>query len=371
MVVHWETRHSARGFPYRVPGRLRMPRIADHILDSIVYLYPTRGDAEAGESIGGCGFLMRWQDDTDLKREQVYIVTNWHVVYEDVNLWVRLNTSDGAIDTFDTEEKDWFRHPEGDDLAICPIELDETRYLYKCVPNSMCLSKSIVDIFNIGPGDDAYSVGRFINHEGKQKNLPTTRFGCIAQMPWEKINQLRKNEPAFDQESFLLEMRSIGGYSGAPIYMEFPTWAPTRPGQKVSMPPDRSISHGPWLLGINWGYLVGEPLAVYRRGDKPSDPDEDTRYYAASNSGLMAAVPAWKLTEFLNDPRVARLREAAINMKKKSGPPRAISTSVHRPPDDSGQRNGSESDDANPNHLEDFRRLVDVAARKRPQGDQT
>ena len=30
----------------------------------------------------------------------------------------------------------------------------------------------------------------------------------------------------------------------------------------------------------------------------------------------------------------------------------------------------SESD-ANPNHLEDFKRLVDVAARKRPQGDQT
>ena len=25
----------------------------------------------------------------------------------------------------------------------------------------------------------------------------------------------------------------------------------------------------------------------------------------------------------------------------------------------------------NPNHLEDFTRLVDVAARKRPQGDQT
>ena len=31
----------------------------------------------------------------------------------------------------------------------------------------------------------------------------------------------------------------------------------------------------------------------------------------------------------------------------------------------------SSDDDANPSHLEDFTRLVDVAARKRPQGDQT
>ena len=55
---------------------------------------------------------------------------------------------------------------------------------------------------------------------------------------------------------------------------------------------------------------------------------------------------------------------AAEKDKKNSPEPEAI-----EPP--GGAQQAVSADDANPNHLKDFTRLVDVAARKRPQGDQT
>jgi hypothetical protein len=50
-------------------------------------------------------------------------------------------------------------------------------------------------------------------HEGRQKNSPTARFGNIAQMPNEPVIIKR-----FEQECFLVEARSIGGYSGSPVF---------------------------------------------------------------------------------------------------------------------------------------------------------
>jgi hypothetical protein len=60
---------------------------------------------------------------------------------------------------------------------------------------------------DIGIGDEAFVVGRFINHEGKQRNTPTARTGIISQMPIEPIH-IR----GIDQECFLIEARSFGGF---------------------------------------------------------------------------------------------------------------------------------------------------------------
>jgi hypothetical protein len=46
-------------------------------------------------------------------------------------------------------------------------------------------------------------VGRFINHEGKQRNLPALRYGNIAMMPLEPIIQ---QETGITQESFFVKI---------------------------------------------------------------------------------------------------------------------------------------------------------------------
>lgn len=52
-----------------------------------------------------------------------------------------------------------------------------------------------------------FFLGRFVTHDGKQRNLPTVRFGNLATMPWEPV----LTERGLRQESFLVEARSLSG----------------------------------------------------------------------------------------------------------------------------------------------------------------
>ena len=61
-------------------------------------------------------------------------------------------------------------------------------------------------------------VGRFVSHEGKQQNSPAVRFGNIAMMQKEKII----DERGVAQESFLVEIRSLPGYSGSAVLIYSP-----------------------------------------------------------------------------------------------------------------------------------------------------
>ena len=63
-----------------------------------------------------------------------------------------------------------------------------------------------------------FVVGQLVNSQGKVRNIPSTRFGNIAQMPYEPIEQDRVFGK-FQQESFLVEARSIIGFSGSPIFL--------------------------------------------------------------------------------------------------------------------------------------------------------
>jgi len=53
-------------------------------------------------------------------------------------------------------------------------------------------------------------VGRYINQELRQFDRPVARFGNLAMLP-EPIHQ---RERSFEQESFLVDMRSQAGFSG-------------------------------------------------------------------------------------------------------------------------------------------------------------
>jgi hypothetical protein len=240
-----------------------LPRIPDEYLDCVVYLYPSEAAAEDGKQAGGSGFLVGVP--TEGLRQNfwiLYAISNKHVIKNSTVL--RMNTSDGKKTVMPTVRSDWVTHPDGDDLAACAISFDPKDFKFNHVPRASFLTKEIVPKFNIGPGDDAFMVGRFINHEGRQSNLPTVRFGTIGQMPWETIMQ----NDGFEQESFLVEARSIGGYSGSPIFVFIPLFS-SRPGVENWDPPTVFTkgnritnfdygslrSHGPWLLGVDWGHL--------------------------------------------------------------------------------------------------------------------
>jgi hypothetical protein len=221
-------------------------------------------------------------------------------VIETGNTVIRLNTKDGKFDTFDFTENHWVKHPDKDDVAACPMPtLDMDLHIYKEIGPGVLLKKYEIDAFRIGPGDDVFVVGRFINTQVKIRNIPSVRFGNIAQMPIEPIEQDRVFGK-FQQESFLVEARSISGYSGSPVFLILLARSSRQePGFKLPTDVFR-------LLGIQWGYILDqEPVR-----DSSGRP-VDTGLQVHLNTGMMGVVPAWKLAELLKSDILMEHRKQA------------------------------------------------------------
>ena len=136
-------------------------------------------------------------------------------------------------------------------------------------------------------GADVHTVGRFVNHEGVQKNQPVVRFGNIAALPGDKIKQ----DGGHWQLSYLVEGHSMSGYSGSPVFVD------TRGGSPYDSVPTVSF------LGVVWGHLL-DVQPVRQRGEPPHGS------FVEGNSGMMGVVPAWMLRELLDAPVFLQAREA-------------------------------------------------------------
>ena len=282
----WMTRHSTRGHSYTVWEPL-CREFHDGALSQIVYLYQSVADAEKGARLGGSGFFITLPSMIIPGSGVLFAVTNAHVI-ETGNTVIRLNTKDGKFDTFDFSEQEWILHHNREDLAICGMpRLDPNLHQTAEIAPVTFLKRHEVEAFNIGPGDDVFVVGRFINAQGKLRNIPSVRFGNIAQMPIEPIEQTRIFGK-FQQESFLVEARSISGYSGSPVFLILhATQSRQRDGLRLHTDVFR-------LLGIQWGYIQDrEP--VRDSLDRPVDTGLNVKL----NTGMMGVVPAWKLDDLL------------------------------------------------------------------------
>ena len=238
-------------------------------------------------------------------RGLIYAVTNSHVIREGGSPVVRLNTKDGLTDVIPATDANWLDHVDGDDLAVCPIGLSQERHQYKYLLPSLFLTPELVNQESIGPGEDTFLVGRFITHEGRQRNLPSVRFGNIAMMPWEPITHPTRG---IKQESFLVESRSIGGYSGSPVFVWILPFS-HRPGAK-----GYSGGRGPWLLGVDWCHLAN-PERVLERDGKTEVPEG---WQVNSNTGMMGVIPAWRLAELLDRRElVAQRKEQDEELSKR------------------------------------------------------
>jgi hypothetical protein len=193
-----------------------MPRIFDEIVECVVYIYDSLSDAQAGVRQGGSGFAVGVHLERNKDWRETYIVTNHHVIQKARQPVIRMNRKDGRVDYLETEKGKWISHPAGDDIAALPIHVSHQDPLaLQTILPDIFLTDKLIEKEDVGIGDDTFMVGRFINHEGKQRNAPAVRFGNIAMMPIETI----KRDDGIEQESFLIEMRSIPGYSGSPVFL--------------------------------------------------------------------------------------------------------------------------------------------------------
>jgi hypothetical protein len=295
-----------------------VPRIDDRFLDCSVYLYPTKDDAARGIRIGGTGFSIAvdsivaktsWDSESN-KEFFYYAVSNRHVVQK--SPIVRLNTHDGKFDVIALQQDDWV-WTDTNDLAVAPITFNEAhKYLF--ISNHAFLTKGDVAKFDIGIGDEIFMVGRFISHDGRQRNSPSIRWGHVAMMSTEMVwHETNKNN---EQESFLVEVHSISGYSGSPVFVRPFNTAKLFAVPEVSNLEDgrrfKAKFAGPWLLGVDWGYI-------------------NTHDQTKNNTGISGVVPVWSLLDLLNTEKLQMQRKKEQDEKAAKAGGSTLTSEEHEP----------------------------------------
>ena len=199
----------------------------------------------------------------------------------------------------------------------------------------------------VGIGDMVYTVGLFKLMSGRNRNLPIVHTGNIAMLPGDErvpIHDWEKPKGRRWVEAYLVESQSLDGLSGSPVFAR-PTMELHFSDAKVAIAPHQKLL----LLGIwqaAWDAKPDEVLAsgVGRNVKVPV--------------GLGVVVPAPKLLELLEDPKLKQERKDKQEESLTEETATLERTTV-------GQRTTA----GNPTHLEDFNRLLGAAAKKPLQAD--
>ena len=329
-----------------------MPRWPDELTDCTIFLYETLVDAEKGESFGGSGFLVGVRWEANPKLSHIYAVTNYHVAMGGRASVIRLNTKKGKTACIETDPSEWF-HIHGHDLAVYRIDGSkhfraDSIFDYK-FPGfwEIELTDAVLQKFNLGIGDEVVSVGRFIDLSEVQRNEPLVRSGILASSQILPVPQSTDMQAQWSHEpSYVVEMRSRTGFSGSPVYIYIAPFFP----RMVRAEDRNSVSsgfHGPWLLGVQWGQL---PMAGPGAKDQPP-----------GSSAVLAVVPCSVLSKLLlEDKRVIEERREYEARWEKG--PHAVAESEGKAPPTKAE---------NPQHKEDFNRLLDAALTGPQSKDQT
>ena len=353
-----------------------MPYVPRPALGCSIFLYGSQADAERGANWGGSGLLVGVPSTVNPSRVHLYAATNDHVARSCPVIRLVKKCGDAYVlpGVFGS---DWYPHPDGDDIALRSLgAVPEDEYWY--VPDDLLLSRTDLSPAEfpdqISPGDDCVMVGRYINQEFRQFDRPVVRFGNLAMLP----ELVRQSLRSFDQESFLVDMRSQSGFSGSPVFLYYEEsgwrWLPPKPEEPPPLaesPPLREFPPLPaslpyedavreidavhkgnvegieeryaarvkelndyrealeqrvadrhvsgimgkkWLLGIEWGHLPVWDDVFDRSGQKTGRMRVST--------GVAGVVPAWKLSELLNnveDVTIARDKSEQELAKQSEG----------------------------------------------------
>lgn len=300
LAGHWEERDGHEVW------RPALPRIPDILAKTVFYIYENEDDAREGYTDSATGFLFGVPSDIFPNRYHVYAITNWHVVNQIKTPTLRINTLQGGFDVIRTEQDEWKPRESNCDLMYRSIELDDGKHDTWFFDSDYLMTKEFMFEQQIGAGDEVLMIGNFQTRGGKAKNLPTIRSGNIAQMPDEPM---KNPYTGYDEESFVVEMRSASGYSGSPVILSLLGSRRFYVKNEIHGARPRygtmEVQDDFKLLGIDWGHIATKEFLYDGDGNKL--PRSESVWI---NSAMAGVVPCWKLEEMI-------FSEEEIEMRKK------------------------------------------------------
>lgn len=304
---------------------------------------------------GGTGFLVSFPDGDFAF---TYLATARHVAkelekYEDTGFVLRVNAMAGESFPLPATQIPWRYHPDATvDLAVTNFSMEmngvDQRFFLLSEDN-------VVDYKNpndVMCGDIVNVVGLFRLHAGSKRNVPIVHTGNIAALPDERERvpvRDRTTGRLAESEVYLIEAQTLDGLSGSPAFAHeiwdlgiFPELRGSRPKAIGAVK----------LLGIYTGSWDGEPGKIL-------EADRNLRGGTRVPVGMGMVVPAAKLVELIRDDPMLKADRERRATKIKLESAATQDAAIGAPP----------ATDENPNHREDFMRLVGAAARKREPED--
>jgi hypothetical protein len=214
------------------------------------------------------------------------LITAGHVIREmeqqsmDSRVHVRINGPDGRPGWIKMPFSAWAL-PEDNrlDIAIARWPVDVPHEGHFFVPLTAIADERWLLEEQVGPGREVFFPGLFVEHPGVERNSPILRLGTIAAMPGEPVDTYLGAMAAY-----LVEVRSIGGLSGSPVFVR-PDPVSLRGDAIVVTPAAPSFR----LLGLVHGHFrVDEAKLTI---DAVRRPDE-------INMGIAIVVPAAAILGF-------------------------------------------------------------------------
>lgn len=226
-----------------------------------------------------------------------YFVTAKHIV-GDLNrkdLYILINKMHGGIATVECKEQ-WWTHPADRtaDVAVTPFPY-ESRMYCASLELSVFATPEKLRQYNLGVGDEVYTVGLFSEAPGEQETVPMVRHGNVAMMPKQQIQTAMGYA-----DVYLIEARSIGGISGSPVFIR----------QTLSLPITVTEKGEAALFGLGGSFCLG---LMHGHWDiKESEMNSpivanDPRH--GVNMGIAIVVPAIKIVETLNRQELVAQRQ--------------------------------------------------------------
>ena len=270
-----------------------------------------------GMKLAGTVFFVRVNSD-EIGAAFIYVVTARHVIAgiqkesSDGKVLLRVNMKAGASQLVETDISQWKFHPDDvADVAVLQLALPQETVAYRTIPVEMAATEEVIKQEEIGVGDDVFLTGLFVNHVGRERNLPIVRVGNIALMPEERV-QTKAVGPI---DAYLVESRSIGGLSGSPVFVYLGS------ARRVGNTMNLGANNRYFWLGLMHGHFD-----LDRKDDE--DLTQDAFAQERVNMGIAIVVPAYKILEVINQPEIVSMREKIIKEQQQRQLPTADSTSV-------------------------------------------
>ncbi len=330
--------------PYRpkrkAVGELVMPSVEDYATIVVFLSVDVDRDGIRRRVPSATGFLVN-MPLVDERAAVIYVVTAAHCVEEASSsgkLYVRINRKSGGFVEYPTNPSDWYRHDSAD-VAIIPFApnrsefpdldftvLDRSTFVGPGPTYEISVPMGdgrIVTFSPKVPGEIGF-LGLFTQHYGKERNLPITRIGRIARMP--SMLQLERSDGShFESVAYLVELHSIGGHSGSPVFFIHPLDMGYYfdIGQELRNA-GFNVGEIPALVRVEFGTLISFlgilsghydiPQKAKTQGDILGEVQTDL------NSGIAFVTPAAALVELLERGDVVKHRDSLQENARKGIP---------------------------------------------------